>query len=86
MTTTTERLFIGKFPAGLSYADTQREEHGDYVQVAFMSYVTLKLEIRPNCPPELINRIRRHAATVQAKRGQEYQVSTCGQTVRLGRE
>lgn len=75
-------LFIGVFPAGIGYADTRREEHDDYVTVAFLSYRTLELEIRKP-KSDLLPEIRKHAATIQARRGEQYQVS-CGQTVRLG--
>lgn len=78
-----DRLFIGIFPTGISYADRATEEHGDYAKVAFLSYESLELEIRrPRSP--LLPLIREDAARMQARRGEDFQVSTAGQTVRLG--
>jgi len=84
VTTKKDRLFIGCFPCGLSYCDTSRERDGDYVKLAFLSYKTLELDVRPGCPPDLLVRILADAATMQARRGEHFQVSTCGQTVLLG--
>jgi hypothetical protein len=78
------RLFIGVYPAGLVYADRGREVHGDYKRLGFLQYSSLKLDVEKDCPAPLATEIREHAATVQAQRGQLYQVSTSGQTVRLG--
>jgi hypothetical protein len=75
-------LFIGIFPAGISYADRTREEYGDYARLAFLPYSTLKLDVRDNCPPALRAEIEAHAATLKA--GDSFRVSTCGQTVQLG--
>lgn len=76
-------LFIGVFPCGLGYADTRREEHGDYVQVAFLPYSTLVLKVdRPKS--DLLEQVQAHAAGIIAKRGENYRVSGCGQTVLLG--
>jgi hypothetical protein len=76
-------LFIGTFPAGISYADRAVEEHGDYKAVAFLSYETLELEVRAKRSP-LLALVREHAKTIQARRGEQYQVSASGQTVLLG--
>ena len=84
MRTATDRLFIGVFPAGLVYADRLRTKAGDYARLAFLSYRTLELDIEPDCPGVLRLLIAGHAAKLQAKRGEEFQVSACGQTVRLG--
>lgn len=81
---TPERLFIAHFPAGIGYADMARERNGDYVQLAFLSYSTLVLEMKPRCPPELAELIRNHAATLQSRAGEKYVISGCGQTVLLG--
>jgi hypothetical protein len=78
-----ERLFCGIFPTGWSWADRAIEEHGDYQTVAYMSFEKLELEIRKPGSP-LVPMIQKHAEELQAKRGQQYQVSTCGQTVMLG--
>lgn len=76
-------LFIGVFPAGISYCDTSREEHGDYKKVAFLSFRSLSLEIY-SPSSKLLDDIRSHAESIIAKRGESFTVSTCGQTVRLG--
>ncbi len=78
------RVFIGNYPAGLIYADRCRKKRGDYAQLAFLSYFTLKLDIEPDCPDILRPYIEEHAATLQARRGEPYQVSSCGQYVILG--
>lgn len=81
--TLTERLFIGVYPAGLVYADRAIEEHGDYAKVAFLSYASLELTVYRDRSP-LLPLVREDAARMQARRGEEFQVSTAGQTVRLG--
>lgn len=78
-----ERLFCGVFPGGFSWADRAIEEHGDYQTVAFMPFGTLELDIRKPGSP-LLPLIQAWAAELQAKRGQQYQVSGSGQTVTLG--
>lgn len=83
--TAPQRLFIGIFPTGISYADRTREEHGDYVRLAFLSFKTLSLQVNSKtCPHDLAVEINRHADTIKARRGQSFQISTCGQTVTLG--
>lgn len=79
-----DRLFIGCLGVGISYADRHREKHGDYARLAFLSLGTLELTVEDDCPAELRAEIESHAATIQAKRGEQYQVSTSGQTVTLG--
>jgi hypothetical protein len=81
----TDPLFIGLFPAGVSYADRTAEKDGDYKRLAFLPYDTLALEIQKDCPLELRHRIVEDAKTIQARRGQPFRISTCGQTVTLGR-
>ena len=78
------RLFSGIYPCGIVYADRHREVNGDYKRAGFLSYATLELKIEEDCPAELAEEIRKDAAVLQAKRGQEYEISTCGQTVILG--
>lgn len=81
------RLFIGVYPTGIVYADRQEEEHGDYKRLAFLSYRTLELEWEQDAViASLTQAIRWHAKGMQAKRGEHFQVSTSGQTVRLGGE
>jgi hypothetical protein len=79
-----ERLFIGVYPTGISYADRSREKHGDYARCAFLSFRTLDLEIEPDCSAALRTLIVKDAAKIQARRGEQYQVSASGQTVLLG--
>jgi hypothetical protein len=79
-----DRLPIVVLGCGLHYADTSRQRCGDFVRLAFLPFFSLDLEIEPNCP-SLREEILTHAANIQALRGQAFQVSTCGQTVILGR-
>lgn len=79
-----DRLFIGVFPGGISYADCHREEHGDYAKLAFLPFDTLQLEIKQDCPADLRTRIEADAATIQSRRGESFQISGCNQTVMLG--
>ena len=69
-----QRLFIGKYPCGLVYADRDKEVQGDYKRIAFLSYSKLELEIDDKRSP-LLAEVKAHAATVQAKRGQEYSIA-----------
>ena len=78
------RLFIGIFPGGIVYADRHHEQYGDYKHVAFLPYDTLRLDVKKDCPQELLAEVKAHAATLQARRGQLFRISTCGQAVRLG--
>jgi hypothetical protein len=79
-----DRLFIGVFPCGISYADRKVEEHGDYKRLAFLSYSRLELEWFKGCPESLRGQIIADAAKIQARRGEDFQISTVGQTIRLG--
>jgi hypothetical protein len=78
------KLFSGVYPCGIVYADRHWEKHGDYVRLAFLQFSTLQLDIEKDCPKELAAQIRRDAATIQARKGEFFPVSTCGQTVLLG--
>jgi hypothetical protein len=79
-----KRVFCGVYPCGLSYVDRAVERHGDYKRLAFLLYRSLILDVERDCPPELAAWIKQDAAKVQARRGEPFEVSTCGQTVRLG--
>ena len=81
-----DRLFIGSFPTGISYADKQRERDGDYLRLAFLPFRTLKLEWakRVTVPLDLRYQIEQHAERLRARRGEDYPVSASGQTVKLG--
>jgi hypothetical protein len=81
-----DRLFAGIYPTGIVYADRAREVDGDYLRVAFLPFSTLQLEWAPGTHPiELREAVERDAADVIAQRGQQFQVSTAGQTVILGK-
>lgn len=80
-----DRLFIGVYPAGIVYADRATTVDGDYARIAFLPYSTLQLEwSKGQFPPELCRQIVEHAATIAARRGQPFEVSSSGQTVVLG--
>jgi hypothetical protein len=74
-TTPKDCIFIGLYPTGIVYANRTREENGDYKKLGYMNYKTLVLELRPNCPADLAELIKADAATVQAKRGQSYEIA-----------
>jgi hypothetical protein len=78
------RLFIGIFPGGISYADRAREEHSDYKRLAFLPYRELELKVEDDCPDALRTLIEADAAKIIARRGEDFRISYCGQTVRLG--
>lgn len=80
-----DRIFAGLYPCGIVYADREREVHGDYKRLAFLSYSTLELEIERSCDPVLAEYIRQDAANYQTRAGEHLQVSTSGQTVLLGK-
>lgn len=77
------RLFIGVFPCGLVYCDTQIEVNRDYKRIAFLPYSTLALEM-DDPKSVLMPEIKEHAAKIAARCGQAFQVSQCRQTVMLG--
>ena len=81
---TSDPLFIGVFSTGVCYADRTRERDGDYVRLAFLPFRTLVLEMQRTCPPELRDRIEDDARHMQNRRGEWFEVSQTGQTVRLG--
>jgi hypothetical protein len=79
------RIFVGVYPTGIFYADRQCQRSGDYARLAFLSFDTLELTLEPDCwPEELRKQIIDHAALIQARKGERFQVSTAGQTVLLG--
>lgn len=81
------RIFSCVFPTGISYADRTVEDRRtrDYKRLAFLPFATLELEVEKECPPDLLTEIREDAAKIQARRGQPFQVSSCNQTVILGK-
>ena len=78
------RIFAGIYPAGIVYADREKEEYGDYKRLAFLSFNTLVLEFRKDCHTEFRSEIQEAAAKIQARKGSLFEISTCGQTVMLG--
>ena len=79
-----DRIFAGVFPTGIYYADKQREKGGDWARLACLRFDTLELTFESDCPRSLRPFIEAAAAKVQARKGEQYQVSTAGQTVLLG--
>lgn len=79
------RVFIAIFPAGISYADRLTQTNGDYKPLAFLPFKSLELEVQKDCPAALLEDIKPHVAAIQARKGQPFQVSTCGQTITLGK-
>lgn len=75
-------LFVGVFPTGLSYCDRSR----DYRKLAFLPFSSLVLEWAPGVrvSPMMRAEIEADAKKMQARRGEAFIVSTCGQTVLLG--
>ena len=84
MTPIKDRVFCGVRSFGIIWADRERLSCGDYSTLAFLPYDTLVLEFQSDCPDDLRPAIEVTAARVQARRGQQYQISTTGQTVLLG--
>lgn len=79
-----EILFIGVFSTGISYADRTQEEYGDYKKIAFLRFDDLILELKNQCPQYLWSDLIKHANNVISRKGEEYQISTSGQTITLG--
>ena len=77
-------LFVGVYPTGIAYADRRTEEHGDYKKLAFLDYRTLRLREYVKPDHDLLPAVREDADAIIAQAGEEFQISTCGQTVTLG--
>lgn len=77
-----KRLFIGVFPGGISYADRETEEYGDYKKLAFLPYDTLELRFYHDCPEMLKDFIKNDASRYHT--GQTFAISASGQTALLG--
>lgn len=83
---TNDRLFVGVWATGLTFCDRTREENGDYKRIAFLPYSTLVLEwSKGRHPADLRAEIEAEAAKVIARRGESFQIDTCGHTVVLGK-
>lgn len=77
-------LFIGTFSTGIFYADKNRTAHGDYARCGAVYFSDLRIEVEPDCPNNLRQIITEHAKSIQARAGQQYQISSSGQAVTLG--
>lgn len=77
----TERIFKGNYPTGVIYAD---RNYPDFKRLAYLNYATLVLNIEKDCPDELTHDIIEDARIIQSRKGEFYQISTCGQGVTLG--
>lgn len=72
------RLFVAKYPEGFVYCDRYQERHGDYLALAFMSYRRLELEWYKDIgvvPEALRKQVVAHAESMQAQRGEPYQIA-----------
>ena len=79
-----DRIFIGTYSTGISFADRMREKNGDYAPLAFLSFDTLHLRMERDCPTGLAPAIEAYASTIQAQRGKPFKISAAGQAVILG--
>ena len=79
-----DRPFTGIFPTGIAYADKTREDFGDYARCGPLLFSTLELEIEKDCPKDMEALIRSRAKTIQDRAGEQFEVSTSGQTITLG--
>ncbi|HRH47080.1 MAG TPA: hypothetical protein PKY82_35870 [Pyrinomonadaceae bacterium] len=78
-----ERLFVGFFAGGISFADTSKEVAGDYKKIAFLPYGTLELSVH-SPHSDLLPLVLEKAHSFQNRKGETLQISTTGQTVKLG--
>lgn len=81
---TDDPLFTYVAVTGICYCDRTRTVDGDYHRIGFLPFSTLEAEIDEDCPTDMRDRIVASMAAIQARRGEDYQISTAGQTVRLG--
>jgi len=82
--TNDNRLFACIYPGGIAYSDRTKEEHGDYKKVAFLSFKTLVVEPAKNANKELLAAAMLDAKKIQARKGENFQVSSSGQYITLG--
>jgi len=73
-------------PTGIAYTDENHEKHGDFALLAFLPFRSLVLKFEDDCPQSIRQEITEHAAGIQARRGEDFIVSMCGQTVLLGEQ
>lgn len=81
-----QRLFVGMGATGITFADRNTQEHGDYKRCAHLPYDTLELDLRSDCPKALVDEIIAQAAIYHSMAGQQIEVSSSGQKVTLGRK
>ena len=78
------RLFIGIYPGGVVYSDRWFERHHDYMRLAFLPYTTLRVEFQDDCPADLRAEIEQHVREMNLQVGQQFQISSTGQSITLG--
>lgn len=73
-------------PTGISWVDTSQDgpRTGDWTKVGHLFFSDLRVEIPKGTPRAVEEDVRRRAAVIQAKRGEQYQISGSGQTITLG--
>ena len=77
-------LFAGIYPTGIYYADKRREINGDYLNIGHIFFSDLKYEIKENCPKDIKPLVEKDIQRIIGMRGQQYNISGCGQMVTLG--
>lgn len=84
MTEISEKIFVGVVPTGIAYSDKTREVDGDYAKLAHLRFSDLELNLYPGCSAAMAEFIKANAAEIQAKAGEEFRISSSGQTITLG--
>jgi hypothetical protein len=79
-----EALFCGAYSTGIFYADKRKEINGDYMTIGRIYYSDLNWKINDNCSADIRSFVQADIDKILSMKGQEYQVSSCGQTVILG--
>lgn len=79
------RLFKGSYPCAIVYADRAVERDGDYRLLAMLPYDTLEMIYEKDCPDMWRPLLEAEAAAMQARVGEKYVMSSCGQWITLGR-
>ena len=77
-----ERLFVATRDTGLVYCDRAREQHGDYMQLAYQNYRTLELQwYTEDVPAYLRDAILFRAKEFEGRRGERYALDYCQSVV-----
>lgn len=79
-----DRIFVGINANGISFSNRIVIEKGDYSKMARYDFKAMKLVIEDLCHPTFATQIRNWIREQEYKKGQSFQVSTCGQSVNLG--